>query len=70
MTEIQNVTAPATSPNEFSSLLGDDLRRRKQHTRVEIPLERQLLTNSSPGVFQIDPPVDAQHVGAAGGHLL
>src|SRR5258705_5275977 len=70
MTEIQNVTAPATSPNEFSSLLGDDLRLRKQHARVEIPLKNQLRTNSSAGVFQIHPPVDAQHVRAAGCHLL
>jgi len=70
MTEIQNVTVTATRPNQFSRLLGDDLRSRKQHTRVEIPLKGQLWTNSSAGVFQIHPPVDAQHVGAAGGHLL
>src|SRR5512142_1792835 len=51
--------------------LGTDLRRRReQHVRVEVALQRDAPADALARLAEVDGPVEADHVGAAGGDLL
>lgn len=67
--QIENVAgiAGAKAIENFFRFCGDDLRRGKQHIRVEIALERHMLADAPTCFTEINGPVHANCITAGSG---
>ena len=72
--EVENVPAAGGRRPEAvqrgAHLGADALRRREQHVRIEIALQRHPVADTRPGRAEVDRPVEPDHVAAAGGDRL
>ena len=69
MAEIEDVAGAAGGAGEHVARAGlDALPRAEQRRRIEVALHAAVVADDGPAVVERDPPVEADHVAAGGGH--